>query len=98
MKRKMKFTTTKVYGRFMGFIAGAKDKVVQDSIENLQKSLEYCMEENRVLKELLEEATGRKRIILKDSHRRRLADKGIALSKHILENIMTMFQPETLLR
>jgi hypothetical protein len=95
MKRRMKLTATKVYGRFMGFIAGVQDKVVQDSIENLQKSLEYCMEENRVLKELLEEATGRKRIILKDSHRRRLAAKGIALSKHILENIMTMFQPET---
>ncbi|MDD5728035.1 MAG: integrase core domain-containing protein [Victivallales bacterium] len=98
MKRKIKLTATKVYGRFMGFIAGVQDKVVQDSIENLQKSLEYCMEENRVLKELLEEATGRKRLILKDSHRRRLAAKGIALSKHILENIMTMFQPETLLR
>jgi len=54
------------------------------------------MEENRVLKELLEDATGRKRIILKDSHRRRLAAKGIALSKHILENIMTVFQPEKL--
>ena len=47
------------------------------------------MEENRVFKELLEDATGKKRIILKDSHRRRLAAKGIALSKHILENIMT---------
>ena len=61
MKRRMKLTATKVYDRFMGFIAGVQDKVVQDSIENLQKSLEYCMEENRVLKELLEEATGRKR-------------------------------------
>jgi hypothetical protein len=34
----MKLTATKVYGRFMGFIAGVQDKVVQDSIENLQKS------------------------------------------------------------
>jgi regulator of replication initiation timing len=61
----MKLTAAKVYGRFMGFIAGMQNKVVQDSIDNLQKSLEYCMEENRVLKELLENATSKKRLILK---------------------------------
>lgn len=56
------------------------------------------MEENRVLKEQLLLATGKKRIILNDSQRRRLAVKGIILSRHILNNIMTIFQPETLFR
>ena len=74
-----------------------QEKAAQDVINNLQQSLDYCMEENRVLKEQLLNATGKKRVILNDSQRRRLAVKGIILSKYILNNIMTMFQPETLL-
>ena len=97
MKR-MNLSAAKVYSRFMGFIAGMQEKAAQDAINNLQQSLDYCMEENRVLKEQLLKATGNKRVILNDSQGRRLAVKGIMLSKHILNNIMTMFQPETLFR
>ena len=35
---------------------------------------------------------------MNDSQRRRLAVKGILFNRHILKNIMTMFQPESLLR
>lgn len=97
MKR-MNLSAAKVYSRFMSFIVGMQDKVTQDALDNLQKSLEYCMEENRVLKEQLLQATGKKRIILNDSQRRRFAVKGIMLGKHILKNVMTMFQPETIIR
>ena len=97
MKR-MNLSAAKVYSRFMGFIAGMQEKAAQDAINNLQQSLDYCIEENRVLREQLLKASGKKRIILNDSQRRRLAVKGIMLSRHILNNIMTMFQPETLFR
>ena len=63
----------------------------------MQKSLDYCMEENRVLKEELHEKYGVKRLRLSDSQKRRLAVKGIALNKHILSQITTIFQPETIL-
>jgi len=96
--KQMKLSAAKVYSRFMSFIAGMQDKVVQDTVNNLQQSLEYCMEENRILREQLQELTGRKRIVLNDSQRRRLAVKGIMLNKYILKNVMTMFQPETILR
>ena len=94
----MNLSAAKVYSRFMGFISGMQEKAAQDVINNLQQSLDYCIEENRVLKEQLFQASGKKRIILNDSQRRRLAVKGILLSRHILKNVMTMFQPETLFR
>lgn len=98
MKRKMKLSAAKVYGRFMGFIVGTADKAALDIIENQQKALDYSIEENQVLKELLEEATGKKRVPVRDCHRRRLAVKAIALNIHVLANIVTIFQPQTLLR
>ena len=80
------------------FLIGAADKAALDTIENMQKALDYSIEENRVLKELLEEATGKKRVPVRDTHRRRLAVKAIALNIHVLANIATIFQPQTLLR
>lgn len=67
-------------------------------IENQQKAIDYCLEENRVYKEIILELTGKKRVPVRDTHRRRLAVKAIALNIHILTSIVTIFQPSTLLR
>ena len=90
MKRRMKLTPARLYGRFMGFMIGMTDKNAQDIIENQQKAIDYCMEENRVYKEIILELTGKKRIPLQNKHRRRLAVKAIALNIHILTNIVTI--------
>ncbi|MFI4912337.1 MAG: integrase core domain-containing protein [Sedimentisphaeraceae bacterium JB056] len=63
----------------------------------MQKSIDYCIEENRVLRELLEQNYGCKRIMLTDKQRRQLAKKGYALGKHILADVTVLFQPSTIL-
>jgi hypothetical protein len=40
----MNLSAAKVYSRFMSFIEGMWEKAAQDAINNLQQSLEYCME------------------------------------------------------
>ena len=58
------------------------------------KLIEYLRTENQVLKEKL----GKKRIILTDDQRRRLALKGKILGRKRLTEIGTLFTPETILR
>lgn len=82
---------------FTAFMVGMTDKSAQAALLNMQKSLDYCMEENRVLREQLKERYGCKRLRLTDSQRRRLAVKGIAVGRHILANVTTLFQPDTIL-
>ncbi|HUT92030.1 MAG TPA: hypothetical protein VMY37_21225 [Thermoguttaceae bacterium] len=48
--------------------------------------------------DVLEEKLGKKRIILNDDQRRRLAVKGKVLGRKVLEQIGTLFTPETILR
>ncbi len=59
-----------------------------------QDVLEYLRTENQVLKERL----GKKRILLSDDQRRRLAVKGKVLGRKALEEIATIVTPDTLLR
>jgi len=59
-----------------------------------QEVIEYLRTENRVLKE----KPGKKRILLNDDQRRRLAVKGKVLGRKILEEIGTLFTPDTILR
>ncbi len=59
-----------------------------------QDVLEYLRTENQVLKEKL----GKKRILLSDDQRRRLAVKGKVLGRKALEEIGTIVTPDTLLR
>ena len=59
-----------------------------------QDVIEYLRTENQVLKERL----GKKRILLTDDQRRRLAVKGKVLGRKALEEISTIVTPETLLR
>jgi putative transposase len=59
-----------------------------------QEVTEYLRSENQVLKEKL----GKKRILLNDDQRRRLAVKGKALGRKLLGEIGTLFTPDTILR
>ena len=45
----------KTYNKIVALISGMTDKAVHELLQNMQKSLDYCMEENRVLKEELHE-------------------------------------------
>jgi putative transposase len=59
-----------------------------------QEVIEYLRTENQVLKETF----GKKRILLSDDQRRRLAVKGKALGRKLLGEIGTLFTPDTILR
>ncbi len=59
-----------------------------------QEVIEYLRTENQVLKEKI----GRKRILLNDNQRRRLAVKGKILGRKRLEEFGTLFTPDTILR
>ena len=59
-----------------------------------QLVIEYLRAENTVLKEKLR----KKRILLNDRQRRRLAVKAKALGRKVLEEIATIVTPDTLLR
>ncbi len=59
-----------------------------------QEVIEYLLTENQVLKEKL----GKKRILLNDDQRRRLAVKGKILGSKRLNEVSTLFSPETILR
>lgn len=59
-----------------------------------QVVIEYLRTENQVLKEQL----GKKRILLNDDQRRRLAVKGKILGRKLLTEVGTLFTPDTILR
>jgi len=59
-----------------------------------QDAVEYLLTENRVLRAKL----GKKRILLNDDERRRLAVKGKILGRQMLEQLATIVTPETTLR
>jgi len=59
-----------------------------------QEVIEYLRTENAVLREKL----GKKRILLTDDQRRRLAVKGKVLCRKVLDKVGTLFTPDTILR
>jgi hypothetical protein len=62
--------------------------------EQQEKVIEYLQTENQVLKEM----HGKKRIVLNDDQRRRLAVKGKILGRKLLGEIGTLVTPDTILR
>jgi putative transposase len=62
-----------------------------------QEALEYLTEENKILRDELLKATGKKRIILNDSQRRRLAILGKKLGRKLLGQVCRTFSPDTLM-
>jgi putative transposase len=71
----------------LAILAGWVNRQQQDVIE-------YLRTENQVLKEKL----GKRRILLSDEQRRRLARKGKVLGRKMLDTIGTVFTPDTILR
>ena len=59
-----------------------------------QQVIDYLRTENQVLKEKL----GKRRILLNDDQRRRLAVKAKVLGRKLLAEVGTLFTPDTLLR
>ena len=59
-----------------------------------QQVIEYLRTENQILRERL----GKRRILLDDDQRRRLAVKGRVLGRKVLGQIGTVFTPDTILR
>jgi hypothetical protein len=59
-----------------------------------QAAIDYLRTENQVLREKL----GKRRILLDDNQRRRLAVKGKVLGRKLLGEIGTLFTPDTILR
>jgi putative transposase len=62
--------------------------------KNQQHAIEYLIAENRILRKKL----GKRRILLDDDQRRRLAIKGKILGRKMLEELCTIVTPETILR
>jgi len=62
--------------------------------EHQLRVIEYLLEENRILRELV----GKKRLRFTDEHRRRLAVKAKLLSRALLNQVATIVTPDTLLR
>ncbi len=65
--------------------------------ERLQKKLDYTQQEVRVLKEVVESLTGKKRLPLTDAQRRRLAIAGKELSHEERNQICEIAKPATIL-
>ena len=63
-----------------------------------QEVIEYLKAENSILKEELLKATGKKRILLNDSQRRRLAILGKKLGRKLLGEVCCSFSPDTLFK
>jgi hypothetical protein len=85
------------YNLLQALIAGLNSKDVKTALSHMQKSIDYLIEENRVLREQLKSKTGHKRIVLTNSQPRRLAVKGLAVGKHGLKQITDLFQPAAII-
>ena len=59
-----------------------------------QDAIDYLIAENRILREKL----GKRRILLTDAQRRKLAIKGKVLGRKVLRDICCIVTPETILR
>jgi hypothetical protein len=85
------------YNKFKAIIKGVSDDTTKDLLLNLQKSLEYCMEENSVLREVLRDDFHCKKVKLSSQQKKRLSQKAISLDKYALEDVAGIFKPETIL-
>ena len=81
---------TKPYTMLLMMLAGWINRQQQEAIN-------YLLEENRILKEKYLAETGRKRIILNDRQRRRLAVLAKRVGRKMLFDISGIFSPDTVL-
>jgi transposase InsO family protein len=83
--------------KFDAVIQGTADSATRDLLENLQKSLAYCLEENSVLREVLHDRYDCKTLRLSTDQKKRLACKAIHMSKPLLDDLARIFRPDTVL-
>ena len=81
---------TKPWMMLVAMMAGWLNRQQQDAIE-------YLKEENNILRSELLKATGKKRILLSDAQRRRLATLAKRVGRKALFDISNIFSPDTLL-
>lgn len=62
-----------------------------------QKTLDYCVEENNVLREVFKDKYQCKHVQLSDAQKKRLSQKAITMDHYILEDVVKIYQPETVL-
>jgi hypothetical protein len=85
------------FDKFTALLQGLNDDAIKDAFVNFQKSLEYCLEENNVLREVLRDKYKCKRLHLTEAQKKRLSTRAINLDKRLLKDIVKIFQPETVL-
>lgn len=70
--------------RLNAFMRDIKDGNLRTILKNMQSMLDYHTEKIRIYEEHLSELTGKARLELTDSDKRRLAQKGKALNDYLL--------------
>jgi hypothetical protein len=85
------------FTKFKALIDGTADEAFKDLLQNLQNSLEYCITENNILRDVLKEKYNCTNLRLNDEQRKQLATKAIKVKKTVLSDITSIYQPETIL-
>ena len=74
-----------------GLLSGFSDDIVRQTLLNMQKSVDYLQEENKILRQQLREKYNCKRLRLTDLQKRRLSAKAFEIGKKGLMNLTTVF-------
>ena len=82
--------------RLNAFMRDVKDGNLRTILKNMQSMLDYHAEKIRIYEEHLSELTGKARLELTDSDKRRLAQKGKALNYYLLAAVEPTWAPGTL--
>ena len=82
--------------RLNAFMRDIKDGNLRTILKNMQSMLDYHTEKIRIYEEHLSELTGKARLELTDSDKRRLAQKGKALNDYLLAAVEPTWAPGTL--
>ena len=86
-----------LYGEITAFMGRLREDPSRENITNMQGAIDYLLEKLHIVTEKLQEATGRKEIVLDDKDRRRLASKARVLNSHLLEMVEDTWMPDTLM-
>jgi len=82
--------------RLISFMGDVKDGTLRTILANLQTMCEYQAEKIRIYEEHLTKLTGKDRLELADSDKRRLAQKGKGLNDYLLASVEPTWAPGTL--
>jgi hypothetical protein len=69
------FMIKETFDKFAALIQGLNDDTIKDAFVNFQKSLEYCIEENNVMREVLRDKYKYKKLQLTEPQKKHLATK-----------------------